>query len=154
MKLCFKCHHEKPLTEFYRHPMMGDGHLGKCKDCARADVVANRSVRVDYYREYDRGRASLPHRVAARKQYAATEVGVEGRRWAHSKYERIYPERARAHNAVGNAVRDKKLFKQPCRDCGNGNVHGHHPNYSKPLDVIWLCPEHHRAEHARTRRSA
>ena len=37
-KVCKKCGIEKPLTEFYKHPSMGDGYLGKCKDCTKDDV--------------------------------------------------------------------------------------------------------------------
>ena len=37
MKKCFKCGIEKELSEFYIHNRMGDGHLGKCKDCTKND---------------------------------------------------------------------------------------------------------------------
>ena len=54
----------------------------------------------------------------------------------------------RAQTAVSNAVRDRRLFKEPCALCGDENVHAHHKDYSKPLEVIWLCPKCHHRLHA------
>jgi hypothetical protein len=31
--------------------------------------------------------------------------------------------------------------------CGRTRSHAHHDDYSKPLDVIWLCSTHHRSRH-------
>lgn len=57
-KICFKCKVEKPITDFYKHPAMSDGVVGKCKECNKADVIANRASKVEYYREYDRTRGN------------------------------------------------------------------------------------------------
>lgn len=62
-KVCFKCGGTFPLEGFYRNPRMADGHLGKCKDCTKAAVRANRAAKVDHYREYDRARGSRPLEV-------------------------------------------------------------------------------------------
>lgn len=37
-KVCFKCETMKPLSEYYKHKQMGDGLLGKCKDCTKNDT--------------------------------------------------------------------------------------------------------------------
>lgn len=46
------------------------------------------------------------------------------------------------------ALKCGKLCRQPCRDCGADKAQAHHPDYSKPYDIIWLCQRHHRQEHA------
>lgn len=85
-KTCFKCLCEKPLSEFYKHKMMADGHLNKCKECTKVDVRKHREENLDQIRAYDRSRGMLPHRVAARAEYATTEAAKEIFRKAHKKY--------------------------------------------------------------------
>ncbi|MGD9564474.1 MAG: hypothetical protein AB7W44_19625 [Pyrinomonadaceae bacterium] len=57
----------------------------------------------------------------------------------------------RAQIAVGNAIRSGKLDRQPCERCGSKRAHAHHEDYSKPLEVKWLCATHHSARHRELR---
>lgn len=134
MKTCFKCLQSLPLEAFYKHSRMRDGHLNKCKACTKADALAHRLKNLEEYRSYDRMRASMPHRVKQRTRIA-------------KEYQAKYPERRAANNAVNNAVRDGRLRKQLCWVCG-AKALAHHPDYSRPLDVVWLCQPHHKQTHA------
>jgi hypothetical protein len=40
-----------------------------------------------------------------------------------------------------------RLEKQPCAVCGEAKVEGHHEDYRKPLEIVWLCHRHHRGAH-------
>jgi hypothetical protein len=136
VKRCFKCDQTKPTSEFYGHPQMADRTLSKCKECTRKDVRENRTKNIEYYRAYDRMRFHRPDRRAQHKRNFI-------------RYAAMHPERRAAQCAVSNAVRDKRLFKQPCEVCGSAKVEAHHDDYSKPLEVRWLCKEHHMAHHWR-----
>jgi len=125
--------------------------MNKCVECTKNDIKKHRQENLEKVRAYDRLRGGLAHRVAARKEYAKTESGKESHKKSLKKNIENHPNRYKARNAVSNAVRDGRLFKVPCRDCGSYDVEGHHPDYSKPLFVIWLCVKHHKAEHKRLR---
>ena len=135
-KSCIRCGVEKLLTDFYKHSRMADGHLGKCSQCCREQATENRRNNQERYNAYDTARKSLPQRIEARAKVTA-----------RMKAER--PEVYAAHNAVSNAIRDGRLKKQPCEKCG-ADAHAHHEDYSKPLDVVWLCHTHHMERHRKS----
>lgn len=135
MKRCFKCGAAKPLAEFYKHPMMGDGHLNKCKDCTRVDVRANRASKREHYRAYDRRRFQEDTKRRS-DQYETS------RRMAER-----HPERKRARSLTRSALKSGRLVKQPCEVCGAVKVEAHHDDYTQPLVVRWLCVDHHNAAH-------
>jgi hypothetical protein len=153
MKTCFKCLCAKPLEDFYKHSAMGDGRLGKCKECTKADVTAHRLANVERIRAYDKLRASQPHRVAARNAYSKTPAYAESHKASAARWAAKHPERRKASTMVGNAIRDGKLIPWPvCAvpECCD-KPEGHHPDYSRPLDVVWLCDAHHKQAHALVR---
>lgn len=127
MKRCFKCGVEKPHDQFYRHPQMADGLLGKCKACTKLDVRVDRTTN-PRVRAYDRERAKQPERIARAIQVT--------RAWR-----REHPERQRAHNA---AQRAGLVAPSLCEGCGlSRRLEKHHHDYSKPLLVVWLCKPCH-----------
>jgi hypothetical protein len=144
-KTCFKCGVPQPLTSFYKHPQMADGRLNKCKGCTKKDVQTNYKYNVDHYRAYEQERSSLPHRVEARKEYAATEAGREAGSLAKKRWEERNPEKKKASTTLNNAIRDGKIQRGTrCAICGSReNIEAHHEDYRKPLEVIWLCKRDH-----------
>lgn len=145
MKTCFKCQTEKPLSEFYRHPQMRDGHLNKCIECTKLDTAARVSTLVATSPEWrvKELRRCREKSAKARANGTASPVKPEtSKRWRERN-----PEKYRAHCIVNNAVRTGKLEKKRCW-CGK-KAQAHHADYSKPLEVEWLCHEHHMQQHAK-----
>ena len=58
------------------------------------------------------------------------------------------------HKMVAQARRQGIMIQQPCEVCGLSGAVAHHDDYSKPLDVKWLCVSHHLQLHAELRRNA
>lgn len=147
MKTCNGCGDAKPVDYFYVSAGSPDGHVSKCKECTKAGVRQNRLDNHDHYIEYDRNRNMLPQRVAARAILQKTPAGKFQHKLALVKHQRLHPDRYRARYAVTNAIRDGRLMRMPCEVCGNAKTDGHHPDYSRPLDVKWLCRKHHTDAH-------
>lgn len=146
---CKYCKIDKQASEFYLSTIRRDGKSGGCKECIRARVKANRDKNAEYYREFDRQRSNLPHRVQARKEYQETEQGKIALARAKESYYYRHPSRSSARYSVSNALRDGKLFKPSnCESCNNATaLQGHHCDYNKPLDVMWLCEPCHKEWH-------
>ncbi len=123
MKPCIKCTVVKPLVEFYKG-------TNKCKPCTRFDVTANRKRNIEHYRKYDRERGNRQN-----PSYLKS-------------YRESGPNKYKAVTMVNNAVRDGKLFREPCEACcSEVSVHAHHDDYLKPLNVRWLCAPCHKQWH-------
>jgi hypothetical protein len=142
---CKSCGKDGGQDEFYV------SNSTRCKGCIKASVTANRIANIEHYRSFDRLRGSLPHRVAARAEYRATDAYKASHTKALKKQIEAHPVKAKARYAVSNAIRDGRLMRLPCMVCGI-KAEAHHPDYDRPLDVVWLCSSHHKQAHALTRK--
>jgi hypothetical protein len=73
----------------------------------------------------------------------------QSRKYHYKKtYRSHHPTAAKAHDAVKRALKAGTLKRKNCELCGSAeNIHAHHDDYSKPLDVVWLCSACHRMRH-------
>jgi hypothetical protein len=149
MKKCFKCGKEKPLSEFYAHKQMGDGHLNKCKTCTKIDVGMHYQKMMQdptwIAKERERQRIKERSRRALGKQSPTKPENKN----AWRKRNAI---KGRAHLRVGRAVRKGALLRQACEVCGHPKAQAHHDDYNEPLNVRWLCTAHHAEHHVNQRR--
>jgi hypothetical protein len=62
------------------------------------------------------------------------------------KYAELTPEQKMKKNArsyLHSHIKRGLIKKRPCCICGEARSESHHPDYSKPLEVIWFCRDHH-----------
>jgi hypothetical protein len=84
------------------------------------------------------------------RRYRATKNGLEKTRKANYASFARNKERVAARAKVRQALKTKKITKPTnCQHegCNNQRIEAHHPDYSKPLDVVWLCRTHHANVH-------
>ena len=133
MKICFKCGIKKPLTDYYKHKKMADGHLNKCIYCAKKDVrlreEINTSTPEGLEKERKRGRDKY-YRLNYRGKYKPT---IENKRKIQDRYKDKYPE---------------KYIVQSRSSCLKPNINGnhlHHWSYNEIhcKDVIELSSKEH-----------
>jgi len=97
-----------------------------------------RKVQAIRYKKWYQKNGTTPERLAKKaKQMRAYAKNP------HLRFKHI------ARGILNKAIHWGKITKQPCEVCGKKRVQAHHKDYSKPLEVIWLCRKHHRQIHAK-----
>lgn len=157
-KICKKCNIEKPLTDFYRHNGTADGYLNICKNCKKEDGKKYRKENIEKVREYDRNRPNKEERVEKHRkriEKMKKDNPTKYRKYLKSakKWNEQNKEKRNAHNKVARALMNGKLIrKSKCEKCSSiEKIEAHHENYSKPLEVIWLCEKCHKDIHREKR---
>lgn len=147
-KICAKCLIVKSLVEFRKNKNLKCGRGSYCKPCC---------VKID--KEYgDRNREKIRAYNRRSDVVARHYIQNKEKRKLNPKKHREYiaayyirnKEKVRVRNKFRHLVYTGKIKRKPCEVCGDISVQGHHPDYNKPLEVIWLCIKHHAEKHRKS----
>lgn len=132
-KNCYKCKTVKSKEDFYKIKRRYDGLCEICKDCERKRKLEQRSRNID------------SHRARNKRYYENNKEKFLSRRklWGEKNKLKI-----KAHTAVKNALLKgnlKRLFR--CEICKRTPTDAHHADYSRPLEIKWLCRSCHMKVH-------
>lgn len=133
MRICNICKKEKNLSEFFSDSSRSKGRSYRCKDCERIWRREKRQRNIEIYKARDR-RYLKNHRM---------EILSRRKTWYLKNKVKIS-----AHLKVRNALFKGVLKRLPCDICGSEQVDAHHEDYSKPLEIRWLCRKHHMRHHS------
>ncbi|MEE9354789.1 MAG: hypothetical protein V3U75_04290 [Methylococcaceae bacterium] len=128
-KTCCYCKQVKLLSEFYTDYKSKDGYQYQCKACKKQ------------YQQSKKGRECS-------KRYRQSEKGKKNHRCCIRRYQKHFPERKKAKDAVDWAIRTGKIPRANTLKCSCGNQakqYHHHKGYAKEhwLDVIAVCVSCH-----------
>lgn len=132
---CRKCKHRDYMRRWYQQKSLDERreHIAK-----RDPVKVLENERRRYERDREK-RNALSSAWAKRNRAAINE-----------RNRRIREEQSHKYSAwlqMSEAIRVGLLIRKACEVCGNAKTDGHHDDYSKPLDVRWLCRKHHAQQH-------
>lgn len=135
-KVCFKCGKEKILDDFYKHPQMGDGHLGKCKECNKKDTKDRLAILLqdETFHENEKARhRDKYYRLGYKDKH---KQSPEKKKIAMGRYYDKYPEKRIADSRSGGIDVPKGFEK-------------HHWSYNKEhyKDVLFLTNKDHNLAH-------
>ncbi len=136
-KKCFKCEVILPISNFYKHKQMSDGHLNKCKKCTKNDVKINEDkLKKDPFwvlSEKKRHRDKY-YRLQYKGLWKQTS---ENKRKTIKKYNQKFPEKYLAYKYGELFLTKKQDF----------NLHHWSYNQEDWLDVIELTIKDHNFLH-------
>lgn len=122
LKTCPKCGVAKGLEHFHKSTQKYDGLYTYCKPCVKIKVALQNEKKI------------------ADGTWDQFIIRRNARCLARAK---TRPIKRKAQDALNTKLKSGKIIKQQCEICGEKRVHGHHDDYSKPLEVRWLCSQHH-----------
>jgi len=120
-KKCRICEKSLLIKSFCTDKSTLDGLATRCRECNKSRIRKIRDKTPGYNKEHSR------------------------------KFRQQHPQKRAAHLAVARALRAGTLTKLPCSVCGNTKSESHHEDYTKPLEVIWFCRQHHSTHHEQKR---
>lgn len=166
MKECSTCRGPFPATTdfFYRKNNTKDGLSYDCKTCASAygkKWYRDNKTRKDaqnaqwaknngeYLTHYHRQWHQKHVEIRTERSRGWWKNHPEQRRLREANYRHSNPQKVSAHQAVWYALKKGKIIKPTnCEQCGRAvKIHGHHHDYVKKLEVVWLCGKCHRSIH-------
>jgi len=128
-RACTKCGETKPIEKFSKAKKGLYGRRSTCKECDKKYLSE--------YRQTEKGKVLYKKCDA---KYFRSEKGLANKK----RYTEKNELQVKARAILNNAVRDGRLKKQTCAICKDENSEAHHKDYTKPLEVVWLCKTHHR----------
>lgn len=137
MKKCFKCGIDKPITDFYAHKGMLDGHLNKCKSCTKEDTAKRSAILVSTPEGLEKERKRHREKYYRLEYNEKHKPSPESKKESTRKYRATHSEKYKATGRSSDII-----LNTP----GNEK---HHWSYQKnhAKDIIELTPKFHAKLH-------
>ena len=141
------CGEPKTRADFRKQARMKDGYTLHCRQCASKKKQERLRERLDTDSEFREQHRSYFRDYC--RLWRAQGKGSNGTLAAKYKWRNRNRKKANANARVSYALRKGWIVRKPCQVCGSTESQAHHPDYDHALEVIWLCPRHHKEEHRR-----
>jgi hypothetical protein len=169
-KQCKECEHERKRIKYYKN--IEETRNKKKENASKNREKRNEKVRDNYYANLEESRQRSRDKYYKNREEILQKnkeknhtpeqrkkLNERAKKWRsdqkelYNAYQRIYRRsnklKIAAVQKVNDALRWGRLSKPlNCEICNvEGNMQGHHKDYTKPLEVQWLCRKCHCKQH-------